>query len=336
MPVPARYSVSFAVARRPVKGRGSSMGRYADLKFVTAAEVPKRIGDLVVREAWAGRLFAAALLLGSGLAMPLLAWNFMPGAGWSFELAGRSWFEIAFFGIGGLTMAVVALVCLLAGLGFLSEALAAMKPTNWVLRGGDAGLYVKLRRFSDHRLPTDDPIVAVIPRRELRWLRGHGQRARWVGRRGEHASHEDDALGRQSYLEIALHGGGAQAIEERLDRERTLWAPTVIKGVRAQAKGAAVSVRSDGVLRIDWTTKGTRLRPGLDEALARLARDYPLATELETEQVQAKRLDRGAQEQRLLDMLRQGNTIDAVIVAKDLYGYSTTEAKRFLDELQGR
>jgi hypothetical protein len=30
------------------------------------------------------------------------------------------------------------------------------------------------------------------------------------------------------------------------------------------------------------------------------------------------------------------NTIDAVIVAKDLYGYAATEAKRFLDELQGR
>ncbi len=38
----------------------------------------------------------------------------------------------------------------------------------------------------------------------------------------------------------------------------------------------------------------------------------------------------------LLDMLRQGSTINAVIVAKDLYGFTTTEAKRFLEELQGR
>ncbi len=37
-----------------------------------------------------------------------------------------------------------------------------------------------------------------------------------------------------------------------------------------------------------------------------------------------------------LVVVHQGNTIDAVIVAKDLYGFTTTEAKRFLDELQGR
>ena len=35
-------------------------------------------------------------------------------------------------------------------------------------------------------------------------------------------------------------------------------------------------------------------------------------------------------------MVHQGNTLDAVIVAKDLYGFTTTEAKRFLDELQGQ
>jgi len=97
-----------------------------------------------------------------------------------------------------------------------------------------------------------------------------------------------------------------------------------------------VSLRPGGVIRIDWTTKGTRLRPKLGAALEQLARDYPLAPELETEQAQAKRLDRETQETRLLDMVRQGNTIDAVIVAKDLYGFTTTEAKRFLDELQGR
>ena len=90
------------------------------------------------------------------------------------------------------------------------------------------------------------------------------------------------------------------------------------------------------MIRIDWTTKGTRLRPKLAAALERLARDYPVAPELETEQAQAKRLDREAQETRLLDMVRQGNIIDAAIVAKNLYGFTTTEAKRFLEELRGR
>jgi hypothetical protein len=33
-------------------------------------------------------------------------------------------------------------------------------------------------------------------------------------------------------------------------------------------------------------------------------------------------------------MVLQGNTIDAVIVAKNLYGFTTTQAKQFVDDLQ--
>jgi hypothetical protein len=313
------------------------MGRYADLKFIAEAEVPERPGDLVARESWVGRLGVAVALLAWACGMPVFAGRAaFTGAGWNFELSAWGLFDFVFASIGGLVVMVVALVCLLAGFAFLTEALAAMKPGNWVLRGGADGLYIKLRRFSDHRLPKHDPIVAFIPRRELRWLRGHGQLARQVGKGGDVASREDDRLGRQNYLEIALYGEGAEAIAACLKHERTLWVSTFVKGVRAKAKGAAVSVRPDGVLRIDWSTKGTRLRPKIAEALERLARDYPPAAERESEQVQAKDLDRAAQEQRLLDMARQGNTIDAMIVAKDLYGFTTTEAKLFLDELQGR
>lgn len=69
------------------------------------------------------------------------------------------------------------------------------------------------------------------------------------------------------------------------------------------------------------------------EALERLARDDPLAAELDSEQAQAEDLGRAAQEARLRDMVRQGNH-RPVIVAKDLSGFTTTEAKRFLDELE--
>ncbi len=314
------------------------MGRYADLTFIAEAEVPERPGDLVAREAWLGRFITGVALLGLGCGTPVFAGGVaFSGSDWQFELSAWALVDLVFAAIGGLVVVVVTLVCLLAGFGFLSEALAAQRPDNWLLRAGPEDLYIKLRRFSDHRLPAEDPIVAHIPRREVRWLRAHGQRARRVGRRGEHRSHEDDALGRQGYLEIALHGQEAvQEIAARLTRERTLWGPTFIKGVRSKAKGAAVSARPGGVIRIDWTTKGTRLKPKLAAALEHLARHYPQASELETEQAQAKDLGREAQEARLLDMVHQGNTIDAVIVAKDLYGFTTTEAKRFLDELQGQ
>ena len=97
--------------------------------------------------------------------------------------------------------------------------------------------------------------------------------------------------------------------------------------------GTGVSVRPDGVLRIDWRTRATRLKPKLKDVLADLARAYPLAADLATEQQQARHLDHAAQEQRLIDMVRQGNVIDAVVIARDLYGVTTTEAKQEIERL---
>jgi len=105
--------------------------------------------------------------------------------------------------------------------------------------------------------------------------------------------------------------------------------------MRSKAKGAAVSARPGGVIRIDWTTKGSRLKPKLAVALDHLARDYPLASERESEQAQAKDLGREAQEARLLDMVHQSNTIDAVIVAKDHHHRGQAIPRRVAGAVRG-
>ncbi len=110
--------------------------------------------------------------------------------------------------------------------------------------------------------------------------------------------------------------------------------PTFVKGVTTKSKGAAVSIRPEGVIRIDWKTKATRLRPTLSRTADHLGRTYRLEAELQTAQDQAKELDKSQQEQRLLDMVLQGNKMDAIIVAKDLYGFTTTQAHQFIDDLK--
>lgn len=83
-------------------------------------------------------------------------------------------------GAGGLALLVSFLVLLLGGLLFLSAGLAALRADNWVLRATPAGLYLKLRRFTDYRLPSSDEIVAYLPRSAIRWIRAHDQHARHV------------------------------------------------------------------------------------------------------------------------------------------------------------
>ncbi len=310
------------------------MGRYADLSFLREDQVPENAGDLVAREAWLGRLIGSLMLFAMGAGALVAGYLALGETGWRMDLSLNALFNLLGVGIAGSIGLVVCLTGLLGGFAYFTTFLAALKPGNWVLRAAPEGLYLKLRAFTDHRRPEDDPIVIFIPRREVRWLRTHDQLARTVGRSGDVASREDDTLSAQQYLEIDLHGGDLAELKTRLERERGAWGPTFIKGVTQKSKGAAVSIRPEDVIRIDWKTKGTRLRPKLSEAMAHLGRAYPLAPDFESEQEQAKDLDRDAQERRLLDMVMQGNTIDAVIVAKNLYGFTTTQAKQFVDDLQ--
>ena len=293
------------------------MGRYGDLTFLSEDAAIATAADFVAREVWVGRLAVALVLLAMGAAPVWLGYETVQDP----PLTGLPLIvQIGLYGIA----AIIGLIVVLA----------ALKPSNWVLRAGPHGLDVKLRNFADHRLPRGDAIVLRIPKREVRWIRAHDEKARHVGRSGDTASHEDDTLVRQGYLEIQLHDDNLSAVQATLSNERRRWVPTPIKGVTQKGKGAPVGIRSNGILRIDWHTKGTRLRPKLAAALAHLAKDYGTAPTLESEQAQAKTLDREAQEARLLDMVQQGNVIDAVIVAKDLYGFSTSDAKRYIEDLK--
>lgn len=315
---------------------GQIVGRYGDIVFLTEAQVPLDAGGLVVRESWQGHLIVGLLLLAAGIGVPAVVLADGGGDLFAFEpgLDFGTLVHLFMAGIAGLVILGIALTCPLAGLAFLSSGLAALRPTSWVLRAGPEGLYVKLRSYLDHRLPADDHVIAFIPKREVRWIRAHAERARHVGRAGETTTADDDTLVGQRYLEVKLFGEALSEIDVWLQGERRRKRPTFVRGVTASARGAAVSVRPGGLLRIDWTTKRTRLRPGLAAAMTRLARDYRAAPEQESEQAAIRTLDRDRQEERLLEMVQQGNSMDAVILAKDLYGFDLTEAKTFLDELR--
>lgn len=276
----------------------------SSLQFLTEDRVPAGPGDLVAQEAWFGRLVAALVLLGAGVAVPIVVYQ---GVLYSSPLRFEFSFEAAIgligYGIGGLMALVMTLVGLLGGWGFLTNAMAAWRRSNWTLRAGPDGLYLKLRGYTDFRLAADDEIVAFIPRRQVRWLRLHDERARRIGNR--------DA------------------------EERRRWVSTFLPGVTMKAKGIALTVREPDLLRLDWRTKRTVLVPKLSTARGSLARHYRFAEDVEAEQVPLQALDRAAQESRLLEMVRHGNAIDATILAQGLYGFTTTEAKKFLEELEG-
>ncbi len=312
------------------------MDQYGDTRFIPEDVVPVIEGDLVARQSPWGHLFASVMLFALSVGVPAV----IAGTGFSLPGLSDAGFDLAtvvglfIAGIAGFVVLGVGLTCLLGGFLFLSSALAALKPTNWILRAGPAGLYIKLRSYTDHRLPRSDAIVLHIPRRAVRRLHAHEEQARHLNPSRDDVSAEDDTLTRQHYLEIEAYGDAFAGVGQRLETERSLYGPTVIKGVTSKAKGSAISLRDGSILRVDWKTKRSRLTPNLREAMAYLSNDYVVGQEQTSRQAPIRTLSQDGQEARLLDLVEQGNITDAIILARDIYGFNLTEAKAFLDDLQ--
>ena len=303
------------------------MGRYATIELLKEAEVPAGNMHLTARMSWKGHFIAALFLLGWSVALPgfLLTFGSVNFDGSVFEFLGLS--------VAGLFVGAIVLICFLAGLLFLFSALAALRSTNWTLRAGPEGIYLKLRNYGDFRLPPKDKVVAFIPKREIRKL---GFIRRKTRRVGDKDFAMDDQLIRDEYLEIELFGADLSVITDALTMETRRHCPTLIKGVTARAKGAAVKVHpKDGVIRVDWKTRGTRLLPPLTRAEPVLASLYRTSEAEEPDEAPIKTLRYLDQESRLLEMVRRGDKIDALSLARDLYGFSLTEAHMFLKTLQG-
>ncbi len=312
------------------------MDQYGDTRFIPEDAVPVVEGDLVARQSPWGHLFASVMLFtlsvgvpaviaGTGFSLPDL-----PGA--RFDLATLVGLFIA--GVAGFVVLGVGLTCLVGGFLFLSSALAAFKPTNWILRAGPTGLYIKLRSYMDHRLPRSDAVILHLPRRAVRRLHSHEEQARHLNPSRDDASADDDTLTRQHYLEIEAYDDVLAEVEQRLETERSLYGPTAIKGMTSKAKGSAISVRHGSILRVDWKTKRSRLTPNIQDAMAYLSKDYVVGQGQQSSQAPIRTLSQDGREARLLDLVEQGNVTDAIILARDIYGFNLTEAKAFLDDLQ--
>ena len=61
-------------------------------------------------------------------------------------------------------MAYYLAAVLLLGVVILQTlVLARFRSSNWLVQAGDRGLYVQLRSYLNHRFPSDDPSVVLIP-----------------------------------------------------------------------------------------------------------------------------------------------------------------------------
>jgi hypothetical protein len=133
-------------------------------------------------------------------------------------------------------------------------------------------------------------------------------------------------------LEIKLRDPGLDELKERIAHERKRRIPSRF-GSKGVFRHYPVRVRGDDVIQIDWRDTQTATAPGLKAAAAILARRFPARGQTERERPDADALDRHGQEAEILNLVEAGRTIQAVKLTKRLYGFSTTDAKIFIDDL---
>jgi hypothetical protein len=218
-------------------------------------------------------------------------------------------------------VAVVIFLCLLI---FHQLILARFRPSNWLLRLNDDGMFLKFRSYLNDRFPQYDLTVVYLPFSEIRSAKLVREKQELQDYRG----HAGTTTKLRKYVELEVSGDCRQLSEELAkERER------VVKGKAiSSARYGDFSVRVVGPdrVQIDWTVV-----PPVQTLLDALTRHTLVRpTEASSKDfANLEKLSREQQEARLLELAESGDKIGAIAMARRLYSYDLTAAKQFVEEL---
>jgi hypothetical protein len=224
----------------------------------------------------------------------------------------------------------VAVALILVLLIFQKLLTARFRPTNWLVRLTDTGLFIKFRSYLNDHFPVHDPTVVFIPYSEIRTAKLVQQR-REIPNSDRNRRSSTVRLCRTVELEIA-HARPLAAVlaaEAKLVFGRTSHSA---RRISTRYQHLPVQLDSTDLLRIEWGVVPSAAK------LMELLSGHTLvqtAASTSVDFVDLDRLSREEQESRLLELAQSGETIAAIALARRLYGYDLTKAKEFVESLAG-
>jgi hypothetical protein len=273
-------------------------------RFMRAIEVPETPRDRVYR---ASRLHAVLFVLTCLSACVLMIWFRWPGP--------RAPFYIS----------AVIVVALLLGHQFVA---ARFRPSNWLVRAADEGLYIHFRSYLNDHLSPEDPTVVFLPYQDTRSARLVKERTQTRDTSGG----TETRYRRYVELELAVDPApltAALATEyARPGAEVRRWYGSSTTLYREYP----VRMQSPPFLRLEWNVV-PRASTFLD-ALRQRVEVAPMVV-VSDDFTNLQALAREQQEQRLRDLDQRGQTIAAIYTAKRLYTLNTGEATKLVNGLRG-
>jgi len=197
------------------------------------------------------------------------------------------------------------------------------------VRMADDGLYIKFRSYLNHHFPANDRTVFHIPFRAMRTTRHVRETQEVPDPDGRGTVTRRRTIVEIELKEIALHIEQALADERRADPpKQERW----YGSTSGKYRHHPVRMATPQTVAIEWG-----VRPGVANFLSAMAVHTPVeSAEVTRDYTVLGSLQREEQESRLLELAENGQLLDAVRLARLIYGYDLSEAKRFVEGLSGR
>jgi hypothetical protein len=277
------------------------------VQLLRLADVPLSDRDRVFSYSRARALFGFFVLLAAATALILLSWS------------KQNWL--------GHYVAGMILLCLVI---YQKSITARFKPSNWLVRVTDHGLYIKFRSYLNCHFPAEDHTVVFVPFAEIRSAKRVDE-TRHSPDRDDH-NRPTQTMRKLRWLELELTGDSRQLAIALNSENETALAKTRVGAEKPSTRYRhfPVLLTAPDRLRIEWTVI-PKMQTMLD-ALTRHTMVRP--AEAQTKDFNdLEKLSRAEQEARLLELAEAGDKLGAIALARRLYGYDLAAAKEFIEGL---
>ena len=201
----------------------------------------------------------------------------------------------------------------------------AHSPANWLLACDGRRVLINFRSYLNAAFPAGVPHVLEIVLADVEAVRATQSELR--GQDSAGVTLREHLL----FLDVRLKPGvDLSELQERLRRERQL------RSGRTAWRHYPVSVLDDRTIRIEWRSKRTRIVPGIDQALQLLggaAREEKGSREYVELGGIGRTLESTEAMHQVRALAEQGRIVEATLLAKRAFGWSTAEARQRIEQL---
>jgi hypothetical protein len=229
---------------------------------------------------------------------------------------------------------VMLLAATVAGLivrWFVGIMIKSWRASNWLLRIGRDGLWINVRSYLNHELPTGKTIV-FLPFDEIGYARERVVK-RAEKNRGRTMAWTD------KYLELALNGVSTDELCAELAAELSRRVTETHLGGLATSRSrhghAPVTVAESSVIRIAWRGRYDWVSPSLRRTLAALRTRVRIGETTHVDLSDLQTLTREEVDELARQFVEGGDKIGAIKLLADRRGCSVTEARQLVEELTG-